>query len=205
MLAILIQPIAKLLFVERYCRPADGWSVFVDIDPSEAGRTGSERQSEESRARLDLMRLEAPRVVRELVGLGACVGRRKPQWDACFGSTLPLPPGDRDIIAVHRDRKQLWIVEVEGDSSGQPEGKIYRAVGQLVCALSEVVIPGLERRLSLVVAGHSAGRYLARVRAIAALGISGLVLQEDSQQDRWLFGEAPPSQALHPTGGVRRS
>ncbi len=184
---------AKLLFVQRYCRPADGWSVFVDIDPSEEGRTGSARQSEQARARLDLMRLDAPRAVQGLVGLGACVGKRKAQWNACFGPTLPLPPGDRDVIAVHRERKQLWIVEVEGDSSGQPEGKIYRAVGQLVCALSEVVVPGLERRLSLVVAGDLAGRYLARVRAIAALGISGLAIQEDSQRDRWLFGEAPPS------------
>jgi hypothetical protein len=201
----MIQPIAKLLFVERYCRPADGWSVFVDIDPSEEGRTGSARQSEQARARLELMRLDAPRAVRDLVGMGAYVGKRKAQWGVCFGRTLPLPPGDRDIIAVHRDRKQLWIVEVEGDSSGQPEGKIYRAIGQLVCALSEVVVPGLERRLSLVVAGDSAGKYLARVRAIAALGISGLVVQEDSQQDRWLFGEAPTNLALHPTEGSRCS
>lgn len=194
----MIQPIAKLRFVERYCRPADGWSVFVDIDPSEEGRTGSLRQSEEAKARLDLMRVDAPRAVQALIGLGACVGKRRAQWDACFGSALSLPPGDRDIIAVHREKKHLWIVEVEGDSSGQPEGKIYRAVGQLVCAASELVVPGLERWLSLVVAGDSAGRYLARAQAIAAIGISGLVIQEQPLQDRWLFGDESPN--LGPTG-----
>ena len=71
----MIQPIVKLLFVKRYCRPADGWSVFVDIDPSEEGKTGSARQSEQARARLDLMRVDGPRAVQELVGLGTCVGK----------------------------------------------------------------------------------------------------------------------------------
>lgn len=37
----MIQPVAKLRFVERYCHPAEGWSVFVDVDASEEGRTGS--------------------------------------------------------------------------------------------------------------------------------------------------------------------
>ena len=37
----MIQPVAKLRFVERYCSPSEGWSVFVDRCaplPESAGR-----------------------------------------------------------------------------------------------------------------------------------------------------------------------
>lgn len=76
----MIQILAKLRIIERYCNPRQGWKFFVD--------------------------------------------------------NLKLPPGDRDILTVHRDQKILWVAEVEGDSSGQPEGKIYKALGQLICAIS---------------------------------------------------------------------
>lgn len=201
----MIQPVAKLRFVERYCSPVDGWSVFVDIDPSEEGRTGAARQSDEAIARQDRMRLDAPAAVQALGRLGACVGRRRKQWKACFGNSVPLPKGDRDIIAIHRDRKLLWITEVEGDSSGQPEGKIYRAIGQLVCAVSEVDVPGFERFLSIAVWGGRAASHLARARAVERLGISGLVIGETSDQDDWMFGVTPPNIPLQRPGGSPRS
>src|SRR2546425_11475192 len=128
----MIQPLAKLRFVERYCRPSEGWAVFVDIDASEEGRTGSARHTSEAKARHVRVLAEAPEVVRNLAELGVFVGDRKRKWNAHFGKDLAVPKGDRDIIAVHRAQRLLWIVEVEGDSAGQPEGKIYKALGQLV-------------------------------------------------------------------------
>jgi hypothetical protein len=42
---------------------------------------------------------------------------------------------DRDILAVDRSQGALIVAEVEGDSSGQPEQKVYKAIGQLVFTL----------------------------------------------------------------------
>jgi len=36
----MFQPRVKLEFVRRHCVPEAGWKVYVDIDPSEEGRTG---------------------------------------------------------------------------------------------------------------------------------------------------------------------
>jgi hypothetical protein len=41
----------KLHFIERFCNPTEGWTVFVDIDPSEEGLTGGQRRAEEARLR----------------------------------------------------------------------------------------------------------------------------------------------------------
>ncbi len=186
----MIQPSAKLRFVERYCRPKDGWRVFVDIDPSEEGRTGSTRQTEQAKARQRLMLEQAPLAIRQLKDLGVFVGERKRHWKAQFKDQLPLPPGDRDILAVNTDRRILWVAEVEGDSSGQPEGKMYKALGQLVCAVTEMHIPNFDRFFSLVVWGDNMANHLMRARAIQQLGVSGLVIGESAVDDRWLFGKA---------------
>lgn len=208
----MIQPLVKLRFVERYCRPSEGWSVFVDIDASEEGRTGSARQTSEAKARHTQALTEAPRVVQELAELGVFVGERKRQWKAHFGKDLPVPKGDRDIIAVHRAKHLLWIAEVEGDSGGQPEGKIYKALGQLVCAVTESQLPGFQTLLSLVVWGERACAHLARAAAVASMGISGLAVGERWADDRWLFGRPvhldsgtppdagrPPNNTLEPS------
>jgi hypothetical protein len=186
----MIQPFAKLRFVERYCSPEAGWRVFVDIDPSEEGRTGSPRQTGEARARQQLMVEQAPVAVRQLRDLGAFVGERKRHWKAQFQDRLFLPPGDRDIVAVHIDRQILWVAEIERESSGQPEGKIYKALGQLVCAVSEMQIPNFERLFSLVVWGDDMAVHLKRARAVERLGVSGLVIGERRADDQWLFGKA---------------
>lgn len=185
----MIQPLAKLHFVERYCNPDAGWRVFVDIDPSEEGLTGSERMTEEAKVRQRLMLEQAPEARRRLERLGAFVGARKRLWREEFKGRLVLPPGDRDILAVHTERKRLWVIEIEGDSSGQPEGKIYKALGQLVCAVSEMEIPGFDRRLSLVVWGDALAGHLRRARAAESLRVSGLVIGERHTDDRWLFGQ----------------
>jgi hypothetical protein len=184
----MIQPLAKLRFVERYCNPRYGWSVFVDIDPSEEGRTGSARQTDEAKARQATAIREAPQILSQLRELGVSVGNRKPSWLSTFGSDIPVPVGDRDIIAVHRDRRLVIVAEVEGDSSGQPEGKIYKALGQLVCALSESRIEGFTNNYALVVWGAKPAGHLKRAAAIARLGVSGLVLGETVADDRWIFG-----------------
>jgi hypothetical protein len=41
----MFQLAVKLAFVKRYCNPQKGWEVFVDIDPSEEGRTGGGRKT----------------------------------------------------------------------------------------------------------------------------------------------------------------
>jgi hypothetical protein len=185
----MIQPFAKFRFVERYCHPKDGWRVFVDIDPSEEGRTGSTRKTEQAKARQRLMLKQAPIAIRQLQDLGAFVGERKRHWKTQFEDQLSLPPGDRDILAVNTDRRILWVAEVEGDSSGQPEGKMYKALGQLVCAVTEMYIPNFTRFFSLVVWGDNMVDHLMRARAVEQLGISGLVIAESAVDDRWLFGK----------------
>ena len=186
----MIQPVAKLRFVERYCSPKDGWRVFVDIDPSEEGRTGSPRKTAQAKARQRLMLEQAPHAICRLKGLGAFVGKRKYHWNAQFKDRLPLPPGDRDILAVDMDRRILLVAEVEGDSSGQPEGKMYKALGQLVCAVTEMHIPNFDRIFSLVVWGEKMAKHLLRAQAIQKLGVSGLVIGESTATDQWLFGKA---------------
>ena len=184
----MIQAMVKLRFVERYCSPAEGWRVFVDIDPSEEGRTGSPRLCQESRDRLKRTLEQAPRAIRSLMELGVFVGKRKGAWQRCFGSTLGLPKGDRDVIAVHPDTRRLLIAEVEGDSGGQPEGKIYKALGQLVVAAGEPSPSGYRRELILVISGDRAERHIARASASAGIGIAGLVIADREAQDRWVFG-----------------
>jgi hypothetical protein len=128
---MMFQPRVKLEFIRRYCDPGKGWRVFVDIDPSEEGRTGGERKTDLARQRQIAMFKDAARVRRGLRKLGVTVGSRS-DWHLQCG--LPLLDGDRDIVAVHSRRRQYVIAEVEGVSSGQPEQKLYKAVGQAVMA-----------------------------------------------------------------------
>jgi hypothetical protein len=157
----MIQPVAKLQFVERYCNPKAGWKVFVDIDPSEEGRTGSARKTDEAKARQQEMLQKAPEVIEKLNKLKVYVGKRKRHWEEQFAE-VPLPQGDRDILAVHSSRAIIWVVEIEGDSSGQPEGKIYRALGQLVCAVSETQMLNFDRFFSLVLRSRNKSAILLR-------------------------------------------
>src|SRR6266849_6973646 len=130
----MFQPRVKLAFVQRYCQPRDGWRVFTDSDGSEEGRTGGERKKPESVARQLEMERDAKEVRRLFSEIGVHVGKKGENWKRVFGRMLPCIEGDRDIIAVHPERQVLVVVEVEGVSSGQPEQKLYKAIGQIVLA-----------------------------------------------------------------------
>lgn len=182
----MFQPAAKLEFVRRYCSPVDGWKVFVDIDASEEGNTGGERRTTEARDRQKRMQLDTNRVRFEFGKLGVQVGGNRRAWFAA--NSLPTVVGDRDIVAFHFQSKLILVAEVEGESSGQPEQKLYKALGQLVIAAGEKMPPGWHRRLVLVVFGEKIAVHLARAQKLAELGVSGLCLAHDQGNDRWSFG-----------------
>lgn len=181
----MFQPEAKLEFVRRYCNPQDGWIVFVDIDPSEEGRTGGEPRSAEARGRRRRMQQDAVRVRRVLAQSGATIGGSRPAWFEDHG--LPKIEGDRDIIAFHRVTHTCLIAEVEGDSSGQPEQKLYRAIGQLVTAVGQAPPNPWRTQFVLVVVGEHISAHLKKANALAELGITGLALGRNKSEDKWLF------------------
>jgi hypothetical protein len=183
----MFQPRVKLEFVRRYCAPLAGWSVCVDIDPSEEGRTGSKRESEVSRLRQLEMQADAPVVRASLKELGTNVGNRK-HW--CQSQALPYVEGDPDIVAYDRAAKRCLIVEVEGVSSGQPEQKLYKAIGQIVRSASNLPL-AWDCELILVVYGDRMATHLRRVNALERLSISAVALADRASDDRWLFGASP--------------
>jgi hypothetical protein len=187
----MFQPEVKLEFVRRYCSPANGWKVFMDIDASEEGRTGGKRDTDEARQRQRQMQSDAHRVKRELEALGVTVGGSRASWFKPHG--LPLIRGDRDIIAFHQAKQLCLIAEVEGESTGQPEQKLYKAIGQIVMAASADKVEGWKQTLVLVVQGKEIAQHLGCAKALAKLGISALALGTTPTSDRWLFGDALPT------------
>lgn len=181
----MFQPRVKLEFIQRYCPPENGWRVCVDIDPSEEGRTGGKRDSEESANRQKVMLDDAPRVRDALRVLNVRVGDRK-RW--CRSHELPYLEGDPDIVAYEPHRRRCIVAEVEGASSGQPEQKLYKAIGQIVRTASNLPA-GWDSRLIIVVYGEKITNHLRRAQVLAKLGISGLALADHARTDRWLFGE----------------
>src|SRR5258705_5441875 len=103
---VMFQPRVKLEFVRRYCAPTNGWCVCVDIDPSEAGRTGSKRETVASRKRQIDMQADAPRVRQAFERLGVNVGDRK-RW--CQTQGLPYIEGDPDVVAYDRSARRCVI------------------------------------------------------------------------------------------------
>ncbi|MGZ3714276.1 MAG: hypothetical protein ACXVA4_02555 [Ktedonobacterales bacterium] len=184
----MFQPRIKLEFITRYCPPSDGWDVFLDIDPSEEGRTGGSRLHEASIQRQQKMIEDAVLVRKSLAALGVHVGSRARSWKAVYNLRVPYVHGDRDIFAVNESQRRIIVVEVEGDSSGQPESKVYRAVGQAVVASNECSITGFDTTLGIVVHGRRLAEHLIRCRNLEALSIFGLHLSEDPKDDVWLFG-----------------
>ena len=183
----MFQPEVKLEFVRRYCHPAHGWQVFVDIDASEEGHTGGKRTTEEARKRQQQMQKDSKTTRRELQKLGVQVGGNRRVWYR--EHDLKCINGDRDIVASNTKKRLYLIAEVEGESSGQPEQKLYKAIGQIVKAASDDVSDGLKRKLVLVVHGKKISEHLARVRALEKLGISAIALADNKNEDEWLFGE----------------
>lgn len=94
-------------------------------------------------------------------------------------------------MAFHRQGKRYLIAEVEGVSSGQPEQKLYKAIGQVVMAAGDSVFEGWERSLVIVVQGDDITKHLMRAHALTQLGVSAVVLGCNKRGDRWLFGGPP--------------
>jgi hypothetical protein len=186
----LLQTEIKLEFVRQHCLPSNGWRVYVDIDASEEGRTGGPCKEPESQQRRDKMKVAAKNIRAELEKLDVtCGGGHKP-W--CKINGLPFP-GDRDIIAFHPQRKIYLIVEVEGASSGQPEQKLYRAAGQLICAAGMDLPAGWNQRwLVLAVNGTTLADSLEKLKALQRLDITGIVVNKN-ESGKPLFGPALPS------------
>jgi hypothetical protein len=179
------QPRVKLAFVQRYCPPQDGWRVCVDIDASEEGRTGNEREKAESIWRQIKMRRDAPRVRITFKEMGVTVGKRK-AW--CVSNGLPYIVGDCDVVAYKPDDKHCIVAEVEGESSGQPEQKLYKACGQIVRTAGSLP-SDWQCRLVIVVHGDKMAKHLKQLHALAKVPISGLALTDEACGDQWLFGE----------------
>ena len=183
---MMFQPRVKLLFVQRYCPPNEGWRVFVDIDASEEGRTGGERKTEGARVTQKNMGEDADRVRAEFLTLGVHVGERAKHWKK-IAPEVPVLSGDHDIVALNSERKKALIVEVEGASSGQPETKVYKAVGQVGAGLSGRGIASFETVFGVVVFGDPVGKHLARCKRLAELGVFGLQLKATAAEDVELF------------------
>ena len=99
----------KRYLVEYQFRPADGWEVTVDVDAMERANGGRHPPDKQERAR----RAEAC-----LVTAGARIGAHP---DFGRADLVAAKPG---VVTV--------VVEVEGDSSRQPEQALYSALGQTV-------------------------------------------------------------------------
>jgi hypothetical protein len=183
----MFQPEVKLEFVRYYCPPAHGWEVLVDIDASEEGRTGSKRTTDKARARQQQMQKDGETTRRGLQRLGVSVGGNRAVWYR--EHRLSQLNGDHDIVAFNTKKRLYLIAEVEGESSGQPEQKLYKAIGQIVMAASDDVLDGWKRKLVLVVHGEEICGHIARARALEKLGISAIALADNKNHGRWLFGE----------------
>jgi len=162
------------------------------------------------------MKSAGQRVRKELGELGVRVGGGRKNWLAMVGATalcesFPCMATDRDIVAVHFKRKHLLVAEVEGESSGQPEQKLYKAIGQLVLAVSAKPESECRAAYILVVHGDAIATHLGRASILKQLKISALHLARERKNDQWLFWTALlpkllsgelrlPAQMLRPAG-----
>ncbi|AEH61278.1 hypothetical protein Mzhil_1434 [Methanosalsum zhilinae DSM 4017] len=183
----MFQPRVKLEFINRYCPPSKGWEVFVDIDASEEGRTGGTRKKPEAIQRQDEMKDDVFLVKQKFKELGVTVGGSRSNWYST--NQFPKLEGDRDIVAFNSKNKSCIIAEVEGSSSGQPETKVYKAIGQIVIALNKCNLKDWEQNFILVVHGEKVETHLKEACALEKLGIAAISLYKDRNSDKWLFGK----------------
>ena len=190
----MFQPEVKWKFVERYCNPKEGWEVFVDLDASELGKTGGSRTTEAARVRQSEMQVRGEIAEAGLQKLKVQVGGSRKAWTRSLqnkypGMVVPDVPGDRDIIAINPGRKKLLLAEAEGDSAGQPEQKLYKAIGQIVIAIGEVIANGYKVEYVLVLSGEKMKAHVARAKALKRLGVSALYIGDVKDDDEWVFGK----------------
>jgi hypothetical protein len=104
----------KRWLVEHQFPPSDGWTVTVDIDAMERANGGQHAPDKTERTRIAEDKLRK---------MGVTIGPH-PQF------------GRADIVAEHQ-KNGLFIIEVEGKSSRQPEQAVYSALGQLLLQMQE--------------------------------------------------------------------
>ena len=109
------------------------------------------------------MLADAPRVREALRTLDVGIGQRK-HW--CQSCALPYLEGDPHIVAYDPHDKRCIVAEVEGASSGQPEQKLYKAIGQMVRTRSNLP-SGWESKLVIVVYAKKITEHLQRSKALA--------------------------------------
>ena len=97
----------KRYLVEHRFSPTDGWEVTVDVDGMERARGGRHPPDKQERA------------------------RRAEDWLVTAGARIGAHPdfGRADLVAA-KPNVATVVVEVEGDSSRQPEQALYSALGQ---------------------------------------------------------------------------
>jgi len=189
------QPEVKLAFVKRYCNPASGWRFFVDIDPAEVGKAGGWPKTEKAWLRKKQMQDRGQRAIEALEKLGAKVGGSRAKWLSALADELgvsesPTIPGDRDIIAINPSLRRLLVAEVEGASTGQPEQKIYKAVGQIVVAVGAVDPKAFDASFIIAVHGEQLKNHLQKAKPLECIGVSAVCIEKDQSQDVLLFGSA---------------
>jgi hypothetical protein len=82
------------------------------------------------------------------------------------------------------------VAEVVGAAAGQPEQKLYKAIGQMVRTVSNLAPDwNLNTRFVIAVHGNEIASQLQGVKALAKLEISGVVIKDDARDDCWPFGE----------------
>ena len=130
------------------------------------------------------MQKDAPLVRKAFGELSVNVGERV-HW--CRSHGVPYLEGDPDVVAYHPLKKRCIVAEVEGASSGQPEQKLYKAIGQIVRTVSNLPVDWSNFPV-IVVYGDRIADHLRRASALAKLGVSGVAIKDDPREDRCLFG-----------------
>ena len=105
----------KAVLVKHCFSPKDNWVVNVDVDAMERGKGGNHPPDKQGRAK------EAEDRLKEI------------------GAKIVSHPeyGRTDIVAEHKTHGRV-IIEVEGDSSKQPEQAMYSALGQLLLSMKDL-------------------------------------------------------------------
>ena len=101
--------LVKLMFL-----PSSGWKVTVDIDAMERAKGGSHPDGK------------------------AAVAAESERWLREAGVSIGVHPrfGRADLVAEGSDG-QLYVFEIEGNSSKQKEQALYSALGQLLLLMNE--------------------------------------------------------------------
>ena len=79
----------------------------------------------------------------------------------------------------------MIIAEVEGESSGQPEQKLYKAIGQMVMCVSQTQKNGWEARFIIAVFGEAITEHLAKATCLKNIGVSGLSIKSADADEEW--------------------